>query len=527
MNTFLKIFTLFMLITASGCKKILEEKQYSFFTDANFPTNEREAEAALNGAYNVLQESSLFRYTLAYSLATQDDLVHPVAPVQGTPALWMTFQVSGSDVALKNFWVNLWRGVNTTNAVISGLEKLSPDSNPWTITYIAEAKALRALYYFYLVRLYGDIPLRLEPTSEIIVKAPKAPATEIYALILDDLQFAENKLVTIANRGGRFTNGAVKALMAQVYITMAGWRRTSQGQMVKGDASYYVLARDKAREVIDMETAGIYQLDPDYTKVFKDLSSNVYNKEIILDVQFSMPDKGSNFPYFFGAQGIGTAAVPWGGGNAQARVNQEYVNELNINNRYRIPNTNTFVKDTRFTWNIANYVFSSASPYVPVFSTAETSQNFGLSKFQKLDLAAYFFNHPTNWPLLRLAEIKLIYAEADNEITSSPSAEAYKQINEIRFRARPQAYKADGTVLPDLRNLTKEQFREAVMQERAIELLIEGTRKFDLIRWGVLVERVRAAATQLAAGNVEDKHYLIPLPPEDILINGWAQNDGY
>jgi hypothetical protein len=531
MKRLLKINILIILISFCSCKKLLQEEQSSFFTPANFPKDQTEAEAALFGSYNVLQQSSLFRSSLPLILSSQDDLVHVVA-VQATGAtgFWMNFQVTGSDLSLKNFWIYLWKGVNGTNELIAALEQMDvPANSSWVPQLMAESKALRAFYYFYLVRMYGDLPLRLKPTTEIVVKADRVPATQIYEQILADLNYADNKLPVMANRGGRFTDGAVKALLSQVYITMAGWRRTSQGQMVKGDAKYYEMARDKAKEVIDMETAGVYALDPDYTNVFKNLSSDVYNKEIIMEVQFAMPDQGSNFPYYFGASGLGSAATPLGGGQAAAQANIEFIDDLNIKNTYKTPSVPVVtVKDERYTWNIGNYSYQAAAPWTKVYSAGDRSNTWGIAKYQKIFPANWFFNHATNWPLIRLSDIKLIYAEAVNEIGVA-TPEAYAQINAIRKRARPVAYKnSTNTILPDLSGLNQDDFREAIMSERAIELLIEGARRFDLIRWGNLVERVKTQVTQvIAVNNVNEINYLMPVPPEDILINGWKQNLGY
>lgn len=531
MKRLLKINILIILISFCSCKKLLQEEQSSFFTPANFPKDEKESVAALMGAYNVLQESSLFRGSLSFTLSTQNDLLHPIAFLAvGDKGFWMNFQVTGSDLSLKNFWIYLWKGVNSTNELIAALEPLdTPANSSWAPQLMAETKALRAFYYFYLARMYGDLPLRLKPTTEIVVKAERVPTTQIYEQILADLNYADNKLPVVADRGGRFSDGAVKALLSQVYMTMAGWRRTSQGQMVKGDAKYYELARDKAKEVIDMETAGVYALDPDYTNVFRDLSTDVYNKEIILDVQFSMPDKGSNFPYTFGAAGLGSATQPLGGGQGGVQANIEFIDELNNKNTYKTTTAPVVtVKDERYTWNIGNYTFQAAAPWTKVYSAGTRSNGWGIAKYQKIYPNNWFFNHSTNWPLIRLSDIKLIYAEAVNEIGLA-TPEAYAQINAIRKRARPTAYKNSiNTILPDLAGLNQADFREAIMSERAIELLIEGTRRFDLIRWGNLVERVKAQTTQLVAvDNVSEANYLMPVPPEDVLTNGWEQNAGF
>jgi hypothetical protein len=497
-----------MAFTAIGCKKIITEVPYSFLTPENFPRTSSDADAALLGAYSYLQGSSTFRNNLAYMLSTQDDITHPATNFVGQSlGMFQNFQVAGSDLSTQNVWIEMWKGVNACNGLIGTLQGIENEFT-WVKAKLAESRALRALYYFYLVRLYGDLPMKLELTSQPVVVQPRVSAEEIYKVIEEDLLAADNKLSNIANGGGRFTNGAVKALLAKVYMTEAGWRRTSAGKMIKGDAKYYTLAKDKAKEVLDLEASGIYAINPDYSTVFKNLSSNVYDKEVILAIEFKMPERGSNFPYTFGA--VGGANATKGSGEAYSRANREYVATLDL-------------KDTRVEWNIANYSYSSGWTR----TVSNDVNSWGIAKYQKMPGSDYFFNHSTNWPLLKLDDIKLLYAEALNEINNGPTEEAYAQVNALRYRARPTSSKDDGSVLPDLSGLSKDGFLKAIMAERAIELIIEGSRHFDLVRWGILVENVKAASSQTAASFVHDRHYLWPIPPQDLNINGWQQNDGY
>jgi hypothetical protein len=533
MKNIYKVSILFTIIVLCSCQKLLNEETKSFLTSDSFPANQAEAVTAMNGAYNVLQEVNLFSYNMVNYMSTGDDLVHPqVSPPTGFPGFSMSFQISASDAIWTTFWTYLWKGVNNTNGVIAALNKLNTPANAaWVNADLAEMRSLRAFYYFYLVRMYGDLPIRLEPTTEIVLVAPRVSADSIYKVIINDLSFADNKLPNMANGGGRFTAGAVKGLMAQVYMTMAGWRRTSQGKMVKGDANYYVLARNKALEIINSNT---YTLNADYSQIFKNLSTNVADPEIIWDVPFEYPDKGSQFPYFFGAFSSGGAATS-GGGNCQARTNSEFANTLDLN-------------DTRVAWNIANYSYGSGNWTKTAIAPA-SSNTYGLSKYQKINpaLGQFFNNFSTNFPLIRYDDILLIYAEADNEINNGPSVPntslpvslfpsqtSYDVINLIRYRARPATNKLNNVtgqpvVLPNYAagSLTHDTFLAAIQKERAIELILENTRRFDLERWGVLVQKVQAATSQVAAANVADRHYLFPVPPADIVANNWTQNEGY
>lgn len=499
------------ILCLDGCKKMLNETAYSFLTPINYPTNQPEAVTALNGAYNVMQQTNSYRYVLTYYLCTADDQSHPSSPgvLTSDAGRWMTAQINSAFTPVLNFWRSYWQGVNACNAIIQSVGKLN---QPWGPSIIAEARALRAFYYFNLIRLWGDVPIKQDPTDQPVVSLPRSPASDVYLFIIDDLKYAESNLNNdIGNGGGRFTTGAVKALLAEVYMTFAGYRRTPAGQLIQGDASYFALARDKAKEVLDREVSGLYVLSPDYSQIFKDLSSDVYNKEIIWDVEFVSSGNASNFPGFFGAAGGAVATL--GSGNDGANYNKEYIATYNVN-------------DTRYVWDVANYKYTSASPWTKVPLTDPNS--FGMAKYQKIPQTTYSSAFPTNFPLIRLADIKLLYAEAINEANGGPNTVAYQQINAVRYRARPTAHKTDGTVLPDLSGLSQSQFRDAIMQERGWELTVEGIRRFDLIRWGLYVEKVKAQASQAVSTTIQPANYLLPIPKGEMDLNPtWKQNDGF
>lgn len=506
-----------------SCSKVLKETPYSFLTPENFPLTASDADAALAGGYNVMQDYSTFRYIGTYALAFQNDILH-------TGSAWAAFLDAGVEFYTP-LWEKFYQGINSCNNVVASLEKIDPVANPWTTAKIAEAKALRAFYYFYLVRFFGDIPLTLEPSVKSVVIMPRTEVPEVYTAIVNDLVFAEGKLSNNANSGGHLTNGAVKSLLAQVYATMAGWRRTPAGQMVQGDAANWVLARDKAKEVIDMENAGIYKLDPDYKMIFVNLSTDVYDPEIIFDVEFST-NQLTTFPYIFGPPGVNNDAVAANGEQASnARCQIEWIRTLDN-------------RDERYKWNIGTIYYDDKGSWhtIPITDVSD-SNSFTVNCYQKWPASVapdrdwakyiadgYWENYYTNYPLIRLADIKLLYAEAINEV-SGPTAEAYAQINQIRYRARPTDHKTDGTVLPDLSGLSQQQFREAIMAERAIEMPLEGNpRKFDLIRWGNLKEMVDAHKSQLvwtSGGGMDLRYYLAPIPAQDLELNGWTQNAGY
>lgn len=505
-----KILLGFLVISIflGGCKKVITEVPYDFLTPDNFPTNRNEADAALIGCYTVIKGpsgNSTWDYTGGLYMNAQNDVTFAAGN-------WGSFLVS-SHGQEANWWREYWKGINSANNLISALEKRDVNVDTWVPEKMAEARAIRAFFYHNLASLFGDLPLRMQPTFETYLKVPRSPVQNIYdSIILPDLAYADGKLPVTNFPSGRITAGPLKCIMADVYMKLAGWRRSSQGQMVAGDPKYWPMARDAAKAVLDMEALGVYALDPEYSGVFTKLSTDVETNEVIFDLEYTFANgEGSNFPYIYGTTPSGASS---GGGNGNLRVLREWLRTQDN-------------RDERWKWNIGDYKYSGWTR-VPVPDTGQ----WRVTTFQKIyPSEGYWQDHVTNWPFYRLAEVKLMYAEAANEAEGSPSAEAYKQINAVRYRARPADHKTDGTILPDLAGLTKEQFRAAVMNERAMELINEGKRRLDLVRWGILKEKIESLeyfeSALNSVGGFNMRYYLWFVPSGEVGANEWQNNEGY
>jgi hypothetical protein len=168
-------------------------------------------------------------------------------------------------------WNSSFLAINSANLVELKAENTTAISDANKKLYLAQVRFLRASAYFNLVRLYGEVPIvTVENTAgSNSFELVQSPVADIYNVIVSDLQYAEANLpLTQANKG-RATQGAAKALLAKVYLTMAGWP-------IK-DNTKYAAARDKAKEVIDL---GIYDLDPDFANLWL-YANRLTNKEYI------------------------------------------------------------------------------------------------------------------------------------------------------------------------------------------------------------------------------------------------------
>lgn len=500
---------IFILMTFASCEKFLEEEAFDFLTDTNFPTNYEEGRIALNGAYKVLNHNYIRGYQYVTHNPADSDLSSYGANLTNVYGAYQSFNRSATDAYPQGFWVDAFSAINSCNFVIEVVQEKGFDSGE---LLIAEARALRAFMYMELTNNFGDVPLKTTNTaSPADINKPRTSVDEIRQLCIEDLTYAETIMAqypeefAVYTKGGLLTLGAVKMIKAHLYMYMAGWRKNWDGQMVQGDSSNWTNVRDLCREIINL---GVYQLDPDYTNVFKDYYLDTYNKESIWEIDAALPDNGATFPNAITAGPYGSGSA---GGFANIRGTKDFYDLFDPG-------------DVRRDWTIGQGSFSG---YEFINSSAVYSRPF-INKFRKVPgNGDYGFNTPYNVPVYRFSDVYLMLAEALNEINNGPDIEAYNAINLVRYRARPDENKTDGTVLPDLNGLNYESFKNAIIDERAVELAFEGHRRMDLIRWGIFLERIRSldASYGPKAEIVSERDLLLPIPAaEKLQIPDWEQN---
>src|SRR5207237_2498982 len=119
-----------------------------------------------------------------------------------------------------NSWRGAFRGINTANTVLERAPNAQV-SDALRTASVAEARFLRALYYFNLVRMFGPVPLQLTATTGPVTEANRDPVSKVYDAIVADLQFAETNLPDVQKDYGRATRPAAEHLLALVYLTRA------------------------------------------------------------------------------------------------------------------------------------------------------------------------------------------------------------------------------------------------------------------------------------------------------------------
>jgi hypothetical protein len=371
---------------------------------------------------------------------------------------------------------------------------------------LGEARFLRAWAYFYLVRLYGDVPLIRKPvdaSSEDLYPERK-PVAQVYDSILLDLTAAEAAGLPPTSTTGRASLGAVKSLLAEVYLTMAGF------PLNKG-ASHYTLAATKANEVI---TSGSYSLFPNYNDLHTVSQEN--RGEHIFQIQYLIgvaenPMQAILLPNFKGVSAYGTevgSTVP----------TNSFYNSFEPGDRRKIDREGFFYTSY---YNEGNGALKALSaPYIYKHFDVLAHGTLGVAGAAQSGL---------NWNQIRYAQVLLTYAEAQNETSAAgPNTAAYNALKAIRDRA--------GLTTPAQATFTQATFREAVWRERWHELCYEGITWFDMIRTKKAYNEATNGFNNFVGHKFADngatlaeKHLLFPLPTAEMRNNPklTPQNAGY
>jgi hypothetical protein len=483
MKIYFIIICLFIASILPGCKKTLEERPVTFISPSSFFTNAASYESAVIGVYSDVPGMYASYPLMLLEMCT--DIYGQPSP-SAEQALPM-YQNAPSPVYYNT--INAWGGAYTlikdANFILDNLAGAGID-NGKKAQFTAEARFLRGFAYFYLVQLYGDVPLRKTTIKSYgDVQIPRTSQDSIYSFILDDLNYAETNLPADAPQQGRVYKLAATALLAKVYLTMAG--------SPLNKTAYYTNARDKALEVIN---SGKFKLLDDFSAVFH---NTAYTTESIWEKLY----------------------VPANGGNPLHSMSCPAAQYLPI----LVPATwfiNSFSPgDQRKAWGIEQAYKdpggNTLAPYFQKFvNNTAIDQGVGPSSSGLGPLTAY------TYPYLRLAEMYLIAAEGENEVNGPGNA--YQYINKIRWRAR--ADKSSPTDVPDLAGLTQARFRDSVWLERKHELSQEGSTWFDLKRTNTFnnIQAIRGGGLVNPIG-AYNSTWLIPYT--EFVANNIPQNPLY
>ena len=466
----------------------------TFFSDAN------QVESAVTAVYANLQTQGLYTRHMFFMMDNMSHENGGNAQLEADKREYLEFSFNSAHGAIGLYWKSCYKGINKANFVIDNTDKINEISNDIISPdikskYIGEAKFLRALYYFFLVTRYGDVPL-ITSLPEDSEGAPRAPKEQVYQQIITDLTDASNSLLPKGqDTPGRATRETALAFLGKVYL-------------FRGE---HQLALNNFEEVY-----GKYALEDNYFDNFREQTE--YGVESIFEVAYDVEIGGSG----------------WGDGSSGDRLNeitfrgQEYgfndwfnvfpsedlLNEYEDGDpRYKdcfYTDGDTFAGGIVRSGEVPEVV-PDGEVYLQQLRTA------GWKKYQNYYQRAHEeTSSGINFKVLRYADVLLMMAECENEVGTQADAVGY--INEVR--ARPSV---NMPALPT--TLSKAEVFDAIVHERKVELAGEQIRFNDLIRWGLADEFL--AGTGFQPGKSE----LFPIPLSEITsnanINSEDQNPGY
>jgi hypothetical protein len=497
MNKF-KIIAFIFLWTMTACDGLLDEAPKDVIDPERFYQSETDGVAAITGIYRHLLSPNAFGVQMDILFGVNHDIFGPTR-VLGAGQQFLAYRWDANTERFRVIWRELYQAINDANLALERIE-LSDIQQSAKDDIIGEVLFLRAFVYYYMVAMFGDVPLITEASTgdnfKELGQQGRNPKAAIYQQIIADCERAEELLPsTRSTQKARATKWAAKALKMKTYLWLKDWGG----------------AKAAAQDIIDNSH---HKLLEDFEAIFD--ANNEFNEEIIFQLDYIKDQVSTNRAARFSPRG----------------------------------------QDDKIPKNKRPPVFSLGFGFFNMYKSfsnlyAENDKRRSMSVFDELEdgTKLRYTYLPKNWRLndprantglnykfYRTADIYLNLAEAENEL-NGPTDIALNAINAVRERAG----------LEGLSNsLSQQQLREAIRLERALELAGEGThRKLDLLRWGTLGEALNnrlnaekkapsAKKTNnikilnLTVNNFQEHFNLCPIPTSEIILNpNLTQNNGY
>jgi len=490
----LSLATIIVVGSTVSCKKYLTENPVAQVGTAAAFSNVASATEAVLGVYAKLAGDAGYGIRLSmYYTVDQDEMIGPPnasAPDNDRRDI-ARYGASSSNAQIEAPWENLWAGIERANNCIKYIPLMNAYTNGSTSDQTSlkrlygEALTLRAQFYFELIRNWGDVPALFVPSADqATLYMPRVDRNIIYNQILNDLLTAESLVPwrTAVTRDERITLGAVKGLRARIALFRGGYSlRNATGQMSR-DAdylTYYKIANSECADLIARRDQ--HTLEPTYQGLFQNYI-DAHTLDATGEVMFE---------------------VAMGGGTGVADSKLGYYDGPRVNNLGNSSITATPTYFYSFDPNDLRRDVTIAAYFTNLDGTKVLQKLTGLpsGKFRRdwisgpaiapTNLIQYF---GVNWPILRFADILLMYAETDNEINGAPTAAGIAAFNEVRLRGfGGNATSANTAATPT----THDAFFNAIVNERSFELGGEGIRKYDLIRWNLLASKIASTRANL------------------------------
>lgn len=550
-----KMIAVAALSLSLGACNFLDTVPQDFVAPENFFKNKEEALMSLTTVYNRLTREEVYGNAYPAMIAGTDDLGYYDRNNIPVGIFNNNYDTSDNDVLL--FWKYLYEAINNANFLLENLDKVKDMDSQTKDIYEGEARFLRAYCHFLLGQCFGDVPYKIESQKSVTdVNIACTPLQTVLENVVAEMEAAEALVGEIdVVPAGRINRSAVQGILARVYLKLAGWP-------TNGGKPMYEKAAHWAKKVMASQK---HRLNPNYSSIFYGLAADVVDtdyREMLWEAEY----KGNRKDAHFGSARIGNTI---GIANNDASISSEGYSygfiaiTLNLWDLYNDVDGDGAVDtgfeegsvgerehpDARRDISIAPYRFIANSkgeywkgylgykglPAVdkdgkptgkPVAATVYVERNVGKYRREYEKVMPRDKNQtPINYPILRYADVLLMIAEAENEVSETPTKEAYDAINEVRKRSIKG--------VADIKDKSYAAFKQLVKDERARELCFESVRKFDLIRWDDYLSEMKKVALNTAdsrwssnkkfaasyANNASERYKWLPIPNKEFGLN--------
>ncbi len=484
-----------ILLLAFGCSDFLEEDLQGIYTSGTFYKTDDHAMLALTAAYQPMSFTSIRNPLWVFGDVASDDAIKGGFPGDQSEIEFIEqFTYTRDNGFLIHIWQRYYEGISRTNDVI---HRLGPDVSDATRKSVtAEAKFLRAYYYFHLVNVFGELPLKTEPAlSASDLHVPVSTVSQIYEQIEKDLlDAAESLSETESSQPGRATEAAALGMLAKAYLFQEKFTACLDA-------------------ISEMEQAGNFALMDVYSHNFQAAHQN--NAESVFEIQHM----GEQDPF------LGNSLNQW---FAPQHENGYFFNAPRADFVEAFEINDDGVYDPRLDYTIGREggTWINGEDFDPEWSPTGFLTKKHVQPLDEVPVGTKA-DSDLNYVFMRYAEVLLIKAEALNE--SGQSAEALISLNRVRTRAR-ESYLHDenlegyGTVpaglLPDITTTNQSELRDLIRRERRVELGFEFHRFFDMMRYGKSYAEPKLTHTNF---NYEQHRYF-PIPQSEVDINNQINN---
>lgn len=571
MNKFNILIAMLVCLNICGCSDFLEEDPKGKLTTDNFYNSESDARQAINGVYRRLSDSWVTGYNIKQ---IPNDLLKRASWDEASGLSNFTYGSENTYIA--GMWQNHYAVIKDCNSVIDNVTTNKEKINNWE-RYVGQAHGIRAFLYFDLVRWFGDVPLVLTDTKSLDgLEVTRTPQKEVFRQIIEDFEYCISHTMDKGDTSkgyqyGRLTKDACHGFLAKVYLWLGSVAQRDGKEILGNAADNFEKSLEHSSAVIQ---GGRYKLVDYYPDVFNAKTRDKAPDEVLWCVQgLTGDDTGTWTGMMFGIRGNQNLGGSWDNISSSDYHRMMYEPSDSIRRLWNCPRMTIQDDGTLWGWDYKMYWDTRGDQKLSEATENNNWLQWSIGKFRRYPLADPSSYNYTNFgmdePLLRYADVLLMYAEAYNEVNHGPGdyrpssgmdmsgisiQSAYDAVNLVRKRSRianegimhqdvlprklitdyttevdecvpdwkPGAY---GYIYDGVRTAWEYNrygddytaFRTEILNERARELVAESTDRWcDLVRRGILVKQMQAWRQYNPFISNTEREITTPGAPENI-----------